>query len=324
MDEIVRKYLETISIGDLQLFKNIGIFPLLLELEVPFEYYTLNEALKEEAVTITEVTEGGEIPNLRLVNRSPKMILILEGEELVGAKQNRIANISMLIGGYREVIIPVSCVERGRWSYRSYSFASDWKMFSPRMRRSAQEDIQSSIAHDRGFRTDQRRVWDAVYMAAERLGIYSPTEAMSDIYEQEKTSIDEYLKSFRVVPNQVGMIVLIDHQVVGMDSFGKSDTLKKVFEKLVSSYCLEALDAPESAPCLSEMKDLALEFLNRATAGKVYWKPSVDLGVDGRIEGEKITGSSLAFEEKLLHLAIFSKGELRKTGSRYIRPFQSY
>lgn len=97
---------------------------------------------------------------MRLVNRSPKMILILEGEELVGAKQNRIANISMLIGGDRELIISVSCVGRGRWSYRGSSFFSENRMFSPGMRRNAHEDIRDSVARERGFLADQRRVWD--------------------------------------------------------------------------------------------------------------------------------------------------------------------
>jgi hypothetical protein len=35
------------------------------------------------------------VPDLRVVNRAGKMVLILDGEELVGAKQNRIVNTTI-------------------------------------------------------------------------------------------------------------------------------------------------------------------------------------------------------------------------------------
>jgi hypothetical protein len=50
--------------------------------------------------------------------------LIVEGEELLGAKQNRIVNATFLVAGKTEIVIPVSCVEQRRWRYDSESFAS--------------------------------------------------------------------------------------------------------------------------------------------------------------------------------------------------------
>ena len=46
-------------------------------------------------------------------------VLFLEGEELVGAKQNRILNTSVLIAAHTKSKIPVSCVEAGRWGYKT-------------------------------------------------------------------------------------------------------------------------------------------------------------------------------------------------------------
>jgi hypothetical protein len=45
--------------------------------------------------------------------------LLLDGEQLVGAKQNRIPNMIVLVAAQTEVTIPVSCVEQGRWGYQA-------------------------------------------------------------------------------------------------------------------------------------------------------------------------------------------------------------
>ena len=66
---------------------------------------------------ITEVSDGGSVPELAFENASAGKILLVDGDELVGARQNRVVNISILVGGGQRVVIPVSCVEHGRWSY---------------------------------------------------------------------------------------------------------------------------------------------------------------------------------------------------------------
>ena len=71
-------------------------------------------SLERNLILITEVDESGTVPELKVVNKSDTMILILDGEELVGTKQNRIVNTTLLIAGKDTVVIPVSCVEQGR------------------------------------------------------------------------------------------------------------------------------------------------------------------------------------------------------------------
>ena len=54
----------------------------------------------------------------------PNSLLMLDGEELVGAKKNRVLNVTVLIAAQSDTVIPVSCVEQGRWSYWSQEFGS--------------------------------------------------------------------------------------------------------------------------------------------------------------------------------------------------------
>ena len=46
---------------------------------------------------ITEISTGGSVLELKLVNKPPDKVLVVDGEELMGAKQNRIVNVSFLI-----------------------------------------------------------------------------------------------------------------------------------------------------------------------------------------------------------------------------------
>ena len=81
-----------------------------------------DQALAQKTLTITEVSQGGSVPQLLAVNSGDLPILIVDGEELAGAKQNRILNASVLLAPKSETVIPVSCTEQGRWAYASREF----------------------------------------------------------------------------------------------------------------------------------------------------------------------------------------------------------
>jgi hypothetical protein len=42
------------------------------------------------------VSEGGSVPHLLFINDAMRPVLLLDGEELVGAKQNRVLNLTVL------------------------------------------------------------------------------------------------------------------------------------------------------------------------------------------------------------------------------------
>jgi hypothetical protein len=95
-------------------YRNLTIFPLIDESGKEPDYLTLDEALAQKCAKITELSESGSVPELRFVNESDKRVLLLDGEELVGAKQNRILNLRILVPAGKTLVIPVSCVEAGR------------------------------------------------------------------------------------------------------------------------------------------------------------------------------------------------------------------
>ena len=93
--QVVKDYLEQAKVGRKQVYKNMAMFPLLSDYSLSSDYILLDEALGSGVIEVTEVNEHGAVPNLKVHNKSPKMVLILDGEELVGAKQNRIVNTGL-------------------------------------------------------------------------------------------------------------------------------------------------------------------------------------------------------------------------------------
>jgi hypothetical protein len=145
MTEIINDYLNRVQIGAEQSYKNLTVFPVLSDYVIPFDYLTLDEALSKDLIEVVEIDEGGSVPELKVINKSEKMVLILDGEELVGAKQNRIVNTTILIPAMEKVVIPVSCVEEGRWSYDTERFHSEERIMAPMMRAAIASQVNLSL-----------------------------------------------------------------------------------------------------------------------------------------------------------------------------------
>src|SRR6516165_4152041 len=99
----------TIQIGQPVRYNNLSIFPLFAETSSPVDYRLAEEAIAAEDVVVQEVGQQGSVPELIVENKGQLRILFLEGEHLVGAKQNRILNTSILVAAKSKIKIPVSC-----------------------------------------------------------------------------------------------------------------------------------------------------------------------------------------------------------------------
>lgn len=101
--------------GDVQSHGALAVLPIMADLPAGPDYLTLGEALAAGTLTITEISEGGSVPELAVINEGNLPVLFLDGEELAGAKQNRVVNTTILLKEHSKTVIPVSCVEQGRW-----------------------------------------------------------------------------------------------------------------------------------------------------------------------------------------------------------------
>src|SRR5512135_1047734 len=173
-----------IRIGTPATFRNLTLFPLTDGKGMAADYLTLDEALTKKSAHVTEVSEGGSVPELKFVNEAGLAVFLLDGEELIGAKQNRVLNLSILVPAGKTLIIPVSCVERGRWHHRSREFSSAARAHYAEGRARKMSQVSFSMKSRGERHSDQGAVWNELDDKLGRLAASSPTSAMSDIYEQ--------------------------------------------------------------------------------------------------------------------------------------------
>ncbi len=318
MENVVKKYLEELKSGRRQSYKNLTVFPLLSAYSSTLEYLLLDEAIRLGLLTVSEVSDLGSVPELKVINKSLFMVLILDGEELVGAKQNRIVNTTILIQGNTKIIIPVSCVEQGRWSYKSANFFSESRVLAPEIRARKAQQVNYSVRSTGQFEADQGAIWESIAEKAHRRAAHSPTGAMAEIYEKERPSIEEYAGHFSLIDSQVGAIFMINDKIAGLDAFGRPETFSKVFRKLLESYALDAIDSYEPEREYKNLRSRASEFLMASLDAETESQESVGLGTDVRMESRKVTGFALALGDQLLHISVFTRvdGAEKNPGSR--------
>ena len=98
--------------------------------------------------------------------------MLLDGEELIGAKQNRILNTTIMIEAKTTQKIPVSCVEQGRWRHVSAKFASG--MYAPpELRQNKSRAVSRGYASCGQAVSDQSEVWHNVQRLAVDLHAHS-------------------------------------------------------------------------------------------------------------------------------------------------------
>jgi hypothetical protein len=312
MDNIIGNFLEQLKVGRKQAHKNLALYPLLSTYAIGLDYLLLDQALSQSMIEVVEVSQGGSVPELKVVNKSIRMVLILDGEELVGAKQNRIVNTTILVQGNSTLVIPVSCVEHGRWSYNTSKFHTQNRMMSSNLRNIKCEHVNYSVRSIGEFRSDQGAIWEGIADKAARMEAHSPSGAMAAIYDKERPSLDEYVSNFNLIDSQVGAIFMINGQVAGMDAFGRPDTFSKVFKKLLESYALDAIDWYEPDKEHKTLKSEVTKFRKAADAAGSEGRPGVGLGTDFRIESRKVTGFGLALDDQVLHTSIFAREDGRR------------
>jgi hypothetical protein len=281
-------------------FGSLTVFPLFCEGNRPVEYLLSDEGMEAGTVTISEVTQRGSVPELIVENKSSQRLLLIEGEELHGAKQNRILNTTVLVPALSQLTIPVSCVEQGRCQRVSTFFFASKTVSPSRLRHTLKSSVARSLKEKRGHRSDQGQVWDEVRKQQEALGVSSGTSALADTYAKYEAQRAEAQNNLRYTRGACGLAVALGARLVSVDLFDKPATWAKVWGRLLSGLVLDALEdggQAETAPDLAQVSKL----VNGIRDGPWMRSETVGDGQELRAEFDGMTGSALLLDGALVH-----------------------
>ena len=300
----LQPFVVPLVMGDPISHLNLTIIPLKGNGQAPIDYVLGSDAIEAGTLTITEISEGGSVTELLVTSTTDQMVLLLDGEELIGAKQNRILNTSiLLLPRANKVKIPVSCVEQGRWRHTSRAFGVG--SYSPSRLRARKSRQVSRSLRARGIAaSDQGAVWDEVGAVMEETGATSPSMAMSDAVEQRRESLGSYVEVLAYPEGARGVVVAIDGQFAALDLFEKPEALQRVWERLVTGYALDAIRTAEAEPKTYEPEEVG-KIMQQVAEVACEPCPSVGIGEDWRFESEAVVGQALLAEGTCVHLSAF-------------------
>jgi hypothetical protein len=222
-------------------------FPLYAEQPTPVPYRLADEALADGTAVVEEVSEGGNVPHLTVDNTGATQVLFLEGQELRGAKQNRVLNTSVLVAAGVKTLLPVSCVEQGRWRYTSRHFAASETHSSTKLRGVLKASVGGSARAGRGHGSDQTGVWGEVSRQMASHGTASETMAMADTYAAKQQAVEEHVGKLDYPEGATGLAVAIGGRVVAVDLFDSPETCQKVWARLLGGAAMDALEPGNTA-----------------------------------------------------------------------------
>jgi hypothetical protein len=300
-----------------QRHESLTLFPIVDEEGRDPPYTLLADALEAETLRITEVGSGS-VPELRVENAGDTDVLILDGEQLIGAKQNRMTNRTILLAAQTKTTIPVSCMEHGRWHFTSREFRHASHYSPSKVRRhnrkmEAAYAVAEMEASPQALAQAQGDVWNEIADYSAKMGGRSGTGALDHLYEMKSLDLDEWSKSFPWVDDQIGLLAFLGDKPLGMDVIGGYKLYARLHKRLVSGYIMDAISERRCGGKSEIGEEAARRFLDQVEAATRTRAPTVGRGTYKVLSGD-VMGGELEYRSRLAHLSAFPLDEESRSG----------
>ena len=220
-------------VGEPVTVRNLTIYPLRASEAVAApnaDYLTLDEGIAAKQVAIAET---GNVPRLQITNGSDRPLFLMAGEMVKGGKQDRIIAANITIAAKSSGLVPVFCVEQGRWTHQA-DFTTTGGLVHGKLRCVAQQS------------KDQGEVWREVGCNNGKLGTDNPTSTYRATFDDAAVAklLEGYLAPLREAtadPRITGVCVAISGKLAGGDAYASPRLFAALRDKLLRSYAIDAL-----------------------------------------------------------------------------------
>ena len=255
---------------------------------------------------IVSELESASVPQIQVHNPTDSPLLIPAGKVLSGGRQTRTVNVSILVAPGSTIVIPVSCVEAGRW-HGEHRFEDSKRFASRRVRMEKQRSVARNVKNLRTKMSDQSAVWSSI--DAEMASRHLSSDTRSFLYAEE--SMNDEKKRFTAVqellnegpePLQNGIAIAQGDEVVSVEMFASPDALKSSYEALIRSAIFDSPDKKVKSPSEGAVQ----KFLDQILSAETTEATGVGLGTEYHIGNDKFVAHALAYEGKFLHANAFA------------------
>ena len=264
-----------------------------------------NIKIATDDLVVSEL-ESASVPQIQVHNPTDSPLLIPAGKVLSGGRQTRTVNVSILVAPESTIVIPVSCVEAGRW-HGQHRFEDSKRFASRRVRMEKQRSVARNVKNLRNKMSDQGAVWNSIEAEMIARDLHSSTsnflyaeESLND--ERERFSAVQELLSEGPEPQQNGIAIAQGKEIVSVEMFASPDALKSSYEALIRSAIFDSPNKKVKSPS----EDAVQEFLDQILSAETTEAAGVGLGTEYHVENEKFVAHALAYEGQFLHANAFA------------------
>ncbi|MDI6850815.1 MAG: hypothetical protein QMD82_02630 [bacterium] len=256
-------------------------------------FTTLEEAIINKSVILKD-THG--VDKISIQNNGERPVFAIDGEELLGARQNRILNVDVYIEPQKEYVVPVTCIEQHRWA-GSPIFSEGGFTITPTLRSTLAQTVKESLEKKRGFKSNQSLIWSQIDSTLKATKVSSLTSSFHDIYKTLNDVIEELMEGFETIENSIGFLAYVKDEFIGCDFFGSNSIYRRFEKKLLKSYILDGyIRRYVKGPSIPKSPEEVINLISDITLKK-HKSPT---------EGEVLIGS----KESLLTKVFSSQGNL--------------
>ena len=288
--------------------KSFGLLQFKTEYADTFDYVSSDFAIKNDFIVVSEVNEQGSVNNLRVVNTSPHFVFFMDGDVLVGAKQNRVLNTSVLLEPQSKTNITVSCVEQGRWRHKSAKFSKPDFIAPAMLRKQKNINVNKNLKSGNSYYASQSDVWESVSHYESRYSMKSETSDLSELMESKMVDYDKFIKFFDCNNDANGLAMFSGDKVVSVEIFNRTNVYREYFHKLLKATAMEIfyMNKDESKMQKDDALDILNIEINKLEKAKFNDFPGLAAGTERRYDSEEFSCHSLNYQEKQIHFSFLN------------------
>ena len=191
---------------------------------------TFGSLLKKKQVEATEIDENGVVNKIKVKNYSSDFLILHDGEIIVGAKQNRTIDKSVILKSKETRNVDVLCVEKGRWSFRNHEFSQHNSKLSPEIRFS--KEIVKNY-------NKQNTVWNEIDKIYTENNQYSNTSDFCEFKEEENSELVIGKIKSKIFNDRYNGVLVTNNKISFIETFYNSKIYEEQIAKSISTLLIK-------------------------------------------------------------------------------------